>query len=75
MLLSVLLNHDAPVSYYFQYTGMGVIYLVVSGKPASYAEYFSLNRTTAELLLLQPISREQQQHFDLVIKVIPTKLI
>lgn len=81
MLLSVSLNHDAPVSYYFQYTWMGVIYLVAShsrlvfsGKPASYADYFSLNGTTAELLLLRPISREQQQRFDLIIKVIITKM-
>ncbi|XP_057214580.1 protocadherin-15b [Triplophysa rosa] len=46
----------------------GILYSILIGKPASYADYFSLNRSTAELLLLRPISREQQQHFDLVIK-------
>uniref|UniRef100_A0A673FMA3 Protocadherin-15 n=1 Tax=Sinocyclocheilus rhinocerous TaxID=307959 RepID=A0A673FMA3_9TELE len=46
----------------------GILYSILIGKPASYAEYFSLNRTTAELQLLKPISREQYQHFDLVIK-------
>ncbi|XP_051968339.1 protocadherin-15b [Xyrauchen texanus] len=46
----------------------GIMYSILIGKPASYADYFSLNRTTAELRLLQPISREQHQHFDLVIK-------
>ncbi|XP_051522633.1 protocadherin-15-like [Myxocyprinus asiaticus] len=46
----------------------GIMYSILIGKPASYAEYFSLNRTTAELRLLRLISREQHQHFDLVIK-------
>uniref|UniRef100_A0A671SA77 Protocadherin-15 n=1 Tax=Sinocyclocheilus anshuiensis TaxID=1608454 RepID=A0A671SA77_9TELE len=46
----------------------GILYSILIGKPASYAEYFSLNRTTAELQLLKPISREQYQNFDLVIK-------
>ncbi|XP_048026148.1 protocadherin-15-like isoform X3 [Megalobrama amblycephala] len=46
----------------------GILYSILIGKPAPYAEYFSLNRTTAELQLLKPISREQYQHFDLVIK-------
>ncbi|XP_050980465.1 protocadherin-15b isoform X2 [Labeo rohita] len=46
----------------------GILHSILIGKPASYAEYFSLNRTTAELQLLKPISREQYQHFDLVIK-------
>lgn len=45
----------------------------LSGKPESYAEYFSLNRTTAELLLLKPIDRELHSRFDLVIKVRNTK--
>lgn len=40
-----------------------------SGKPETYAEYFSLNRTTAELLLLKPVDRELHRRFDLVIKV------
>lgn len=43
--------------------------LSLSGKPESYADYFSLNRTTAELLLLKPIYRELHSRFDLVIKV------
>lgn len=42
---------------------------IFTGKPDSYAEYFSLNRTTAELLLLKPIDRELYRRFDLVIKV------
>ncbi|XP_067224960.1 protocadherin-15b isoform X2 [Chanodichthys erythropterus] len=46
----------------------GILYSILIGKPAPYAEYFSLNRTTAELQLMKPISREQYQHFDLVIK-------
>ncbi|XP_051770928.1 protocadherin-15b isoform X3 [Ctenopharyngodon idella] len=46
----------------------GILYSILIGKPAPYAQYFSLNRTTAELQLLKPISREQYQHFDLVIK-------
>lgn len=43
--------------------------LSLSGKPETYAEYFSLNRTTAELVLLKPIDRELYRRFDLVIKV------
>ncbi|XP_067286804.1 protocadherin-15b isoform X1 [Pseudorasbora parva] len=46
----------------------GILYSILIGKPTPYAEYFSLNRTSAELQLLKPISREQYQHFDLVIK-------
>lgn len=46
----------------------GIIYSILIGKPASYADYFSLNSSTAELKLLQPVSREQHQRFDLVIK-------
>ncbi|XP_016296434.1 protocadherin-15-like [Sinocyclocheilus anshuiensis] len=46
----------------------GILYSILIGKPASYAEYFSLNQTTAKLQLLKPISREQYQHLDLVIK-------
>uniref|UniRef100_A0A8C2D3P8 Protocadherin-15 n=1 Tax=Cyprinus carpio TaxID=7962 RepID=A0A8C2D3P8_CYPCA len=46
----------------------GILYSILIGKPESYAEYFSLNQTTAELQLLKPISREQYQHLDLVIK-------
>uniref|UniRef100_A0A3B4VLE1 Protocadherin-15 n=1 Tax=Seriola dumerili TaxID=41447 RepID=A0A3B4VLE1_SERDU len=46
----------------------GILYSILIGKPDSYAEYFSLNRTTAELLLLKPIDRELYRRFDLVIK-------
>ncbi|KAM8876084.1 protocadherin-15b isoform 1-T1 [Synchiropus picturatus] len=46
----------------------GILYSVLIGKPESYSEYFSLNRTTAELLLLKPIDRELHHRFDLVIK-------
>ncbi|XP_053094752.1 protocadherin-15b isoform X4 [Pangasianodon hypophthalmus] len=46
----------------------GILYSILIGKPAFYAEYFSLNSSTAELRLLQPISREQHQRFDLIIK-------
>ncbi|XP_032358281.1 protocadherin-15 isoform X2 [Etheostoma spectabile] len=46
----------------------GILYSILIGKPVSYAEYFSLNRTTAELLLLKPIDRELYRRFDLVIK-------
>ncbi|MEQ2233370.1 Protocadherin-15, partial [Ilyodon furcidens] len=47
----------------------GILYSILIGKPATYAEYFSLNRTTAELMLLKPIDREIYRRFDLVIKV------
>ncbi|XP_059386467.1 protocadherin-15-like isoform X1 [Carassius carassius] len=46
----------------------GILYSILIGKPVSYAVYFSLNQTTAELQLLKPINREQYQHFNLVIK-------
>ncbi|KAF7668920.1 hypothetical protein LDENG_00276180 [Lucifuga dentata] len=46
----------------------GILYSILIGKPESYAEYFSLNRSTAELLLLKPIDRELYRRFDLVIK-------
>ncbi|XP_072312351.1 protocadherin-15b [Eucyclogobius newberryi] len=46
----------------------GILYSILLGKPESYAQYFSLNRTTAELLLLKPIDRELYHRFDLVIK-------
>lgn len=42
----------------------------VSGQPSAYPEYFSLNRSTAELRLLKPVDRELYQRFTLVIKVI-----
>ncbi|KAM4525021.1 protocadherin-15-like [Odontesthes bonariensis] len=46
----------------------GILYSILIGKPESYAEYFSLNRTTAELLLLKAIDRELYRRFDLVVK-------
>uniref|UniRef100_A0A8C3ADW4 Protocadherin-15 n=1 Tax=Cyclopterus lumpus TaxID=8103 RepID=A0A8C3ADW4_CYCLU len=46
----------------------GLQYSFLIGKPESYAEYFSLNSTTAELLILKPINRELHRRFDLVIK-------
>ncbi|XP_075949847.1 protocadherin-15-like [Anarhichas minor] len=46
----------------------GILYSFLIGKPESYAEYFSLNGTTAELLILKPIDRELYRRFDLVIK-------
>lgn len=45
-------------------------FFVFSGHPATYAEYFSLNKTTAELRVLQPINRDLYQRFTLIIKVI-----
>ncbi|KAM9774240.1 protocadherin-15b isoform 2-T2 [Syngnathus typhle] len=46
----------------------GILYSILIGKPESYAEYFILNRTTAELLLLKPVDREVHRKFDLVVK-------
>ncbi|XP_061822727.1 protocadherin-15-like isoform X2 [Nerophis lumbriciformis] len=46
----------------------GILYSILIGKPESYVEYFSLNRSTAELLLLKPIDRELYRKFDLVVK-------
>ncbi|XP_076856743.1 protocadherin-15b isoform X2 [Brachyhypopomus gauderio] len=46
----------------------GILYFILIGKPETYADYFFLNSTTAELRLLRPVSREQHQRFDLVIK-------
>lgn len=45
-------------------------FYIVLGHPATYAEYFSLNKTTAELRVLQPINRDLYQRFTLIIKVI-----
>lgn len=50
-------------------------FYIVSGHPATYAEYFSLNKTTAELRVLQPINRDLYQRFTLIIKVIKNKII
>ncbi|KAK2897019.1 hypothetical protein Q8A67_011507 [Cirrhinus molitorella] len=46
----------------------GVLYFILVGQPAMYPEYFSLNRSTAELRLLKPVDRELFQRFSLVIK-------
>uniref|UniRef100_A0A8C7YNJ7 Protocadherin-related 15a n=1 Tax=Oryzias sinensis TaxID=183150 RepID=A0A8C7YNJ7_9TELE len=46
----------------------GILYSILVGQPATYAEYFSLNRSTAELQVLKPISRDFYQRFTLVIK-------
>uniref|UniRef100_A0A3B4AH28 Cadherin domain-containing protein n=1 Tax=Periophthalmus magnuspinnatus TaxID=409849 RepID=A0A3B4AH28_9GOBI len=45
-----------------------ILYSILVGQPNTYAQYFSLNRTTAELRVLQPISRDLYQRFTLVIK-------
>lgn len=45
-----------------------ILYFILVGQPNTYAQYFSLNKTTAELLVLQPISRDLYQRFTLVIK-------
>nr|XP_046257906.1 protocadherin-15-like isoform X6 [Scatophagus argus] len=46
----------------------GILYYILVGHPVTYPQYFSLNRTTAELRVLQPISRDLYQRFTLIIK-------
>uniref|UniRef100_A0A8C7Q869 Protocadherin-15 n=1 Tax=Oncorhynchus mykiss TaxID=8022 RepID=A0A8C7Q869_ONCMY len=46
----------------------GILYSILIGKPEKYADFFSLNRTTAKLMLLKPLNRDLYQRFDLVIK-------
>ncbi|MCI4376456.1 hypothetical protein PGIGA_G00188630 [Pangasianodon gigas] len=46
----------------------GILYFILVGQPAVYPEFFSLNRTTAELRLLKPVRRDLYQSFNLVIK-------
>ncbi|KAM6916717.1 protocadherin-15-like [Xenentodon cancila] len=46
----------------------GILYYVLVGQPVTYREYFSLNRTTAELRVLKPVSRDLYQRFTLIIK-------
>ncbi|XP_068183627.1 protocadherin-15-like [Antennarius striatus] len=46
----------------------GILYYILVGHPVTYREHFSLNRTTAELRVLQPISRDLYQRFTLIIK-------
>uniref|UniRef100_A0AAV2JJ64 Cadherin domain-containing protein n=1 Tax=Knipowitschia caucasica TaxID=637954 RepID=A0AAV2JJ64_KNICA len=45
-----------------------ILYSILLGQPNTFAQYFSLNRTTAELRVLQPISRDLYQRFTLIIK-------
>uniref|UniRef100_A0A3P8PZ32 Cadherin domain-containing protein n=1 Tax=Astatotilapia calliptera TaxID=8154 RepID=A0A3P8PZ32_ASTCA len=45
-----------------------ILYYILVGEPNTYAAYFSLNKTTAEMRVLQPISRDLYQKFTLVIK-------
>ncbi|XP_075997829.1 protocadherin-15-like [Genypterus blacodes] len=46
----------------------GILYFILVGHPATYAEYFTLNKTNAELRVLQPINRDLYQRFTLTIK-------
>ncbi|KAJ8361613.1 hypothetical protein SKAU_G00181380 [Synaphobranchus kaupii] len=46
----------------------GILFYILVGKPANYGEFFTLNKTTAELRLLKPISRDLYRTFDLVLK-------
>ncbi|KAF7659590.1 hypothetical protein LDENG_00295730 [Lucifuga dentata] len=46
----------------------GILYYILVGHPATYPEYFTLNKTTAELRVLKPISRDFYQKFTLTIK-------
>uniref|UniRef100_A0A8C7NJQ7 Protocadherin-related 15a n=1 Tax=Oncorhynchus mykiss TaxID=8022 RepID=A0A8C7NJQ7_ONCMY len=46
----------------------GIHYYILVGQPSKYPDYFSLNKTTAELLLLKPVSRDQYTKFTLIIK-------
>uniref|UniRef100_A0A3P9PK52 Protocadherin-15 n=1 Tax=Poecilia reticulata TaxID=8081 RepID=A0A3P9PK52_POERE len=46
----------------------GILYYILVGQPNTYSEYFSLNRTTAALRVLKPVSRDLYQRFTLIIK-------
>ncbi|KAG7254210.1 hypothetical protein CRUP_026365, partial [Coryphaenoides rupestris] len=58
----------------------GILYYILVGQyhpaqvtgspsqPMNYRDYFTLNQTTAELRVLQPISRDVHQRFTLIIK-------
>ncbi|XP_051925278.1 protocadherin-15-like isoform X2 [Hippocampus zosterae] len=46
----------------------GILYSILIGKPEFYAEYFTLNRSTAELLLRKPVDRQLCRKFDLIVK-------
>uniref|UniRef100_G3P387 Protocadherin-15 n=1 Tax=Gasterosteus aculeatus aculeatus TaxID=481459 RepID=G3P387_GASAC len=45
-----------------------ILYYILVGQPVTYPAFFSLNKTTAELRVLQPISRDLYQRFTLIIK-------
>uniref|UniRef100_A0A667ZRQ7 Protocadherin-related 15a n=1 Tax=Myripristis murdjan TaxID=586833 RepID=A0A667ZRQ7_9TELE len=46
----------------------GILYYILTGHPSTYKEYFSFNKTTAELRVLKPINRDVHQRFTLIIK-------
>uniref|UniRef100_A0A8C4YVW9 Protocadherin-related 15a n=1 Tax=Gadus morhua TaxID=8049 RepID=A0A8C4YVW9_GADMO len=46
----------------------GILYFILVGHPMTYKDYFSLNQTTAELRVLQPVNRDLYQRFTLIIK-------
>uniref|UniRef100_A0A672J4M1 Protocadherin-related 15a n=1 Tax=Salarias fasciatus TaxID=181472 RepID=A0A672J4M1_SALFA len=46
----------------------GILYYILVGHPVTYPAYFALNKTTAELYVLKPISRDLYQRFTLIIK-------
>uniref|UniRef100_A0A3Q3W9N3 Protocadherin-15 n=1 Tax=Mola mola TaxID=94237 RepID=A0A3Q3W9N3_MOLML len=46
----------------------GILYYILVGHPVTYPEYFFLDKTTAELHVLKPISRDLYQRFTLIIK-------
>ncbi|KAI7805139.1 putative protocadherin-related 15a [Triplophysa rosa] len=46
----------------------GILYFILLGQPPAYPEFFSLNKSTAELRLLKPVDRELYQRFTLTIK-------
>ncbi|XP_034041388.1 protocadherin-15a isoform X2 [Thalassophryne amazonica] len=46
----------------------GILYFILVGHPITYPDFFSLNKTTAELRVLKPVSRDLYQRFTLIIK-------
>ncbi|XP_055358409.1 protocadherin-15 isoform X2 [Betta splendens] len=46
----------------------GILYYILVGQPMTYAEFFSMNTSTAEMRVLKPISRDFYQRFTLIIK-------
>lgn len=55
--------------FLMEHGSLWMLFFFFTGHPITYREYFSLNRTTAELHVLQPISRDLYQRFTLIIKV------